>query len=331
MALALCCLIVFLVFEFYPSTSGQVFFEEGDVVMVSNNGFDPFYYTAVNFTRNDSSTQTNDMSNIKFYMQQCSKLVPNQRPILTNVTPIPPSNEDYRHPVYQGYLVRGSEVLFDVNITARTELTNCSAAIYIFRDYDSYFAFLYYDSDGRNAEKICLLFSNMFNQHTPYTFTVVETSYYFAALSAPTGSDGVDNIFFQTSGTQMYYTTGNLSPSCNIVRGTNSSCSVPLNTVNQSVQLSIGMLECFLAVLFTESASTGSDNKLHAYLSYYSSTARNPAHNIAKLFTLVSTTLLLVFTILVSIFNIVYYRIISPIRTFRSGDPQYEPVNTTET
>ena len=143
----------------------------------------------------------------------------------------------------------------------------------------------------------------MFNQRTPYTFTVVETSYYFAALSAPTKSDGVDNIFFQTSGTQMYYTTGNLSPSCNIVRGTNSSCSVPLNTVNQSVQLSIGMLECFLAVLLTESASTGSDNKLHAYLSYSSSTAHNPnsIHNIAKLLTLLLPVFSLLLTIVIAL------------------------------
>ena len=227
--------------------------------------------------------------------------------------------------------MRGSEVVFDVNITARTELTNCSAAIYIFRDYDSYFTFLYYGSDGSIAERICLLSSNMLNKHTLHTFTVDESSYYFAALSAPTGSDGVDNIYFQTGGTQMYYTTGNLSPSCSIIRGTNSSCSVPLNTVNQFVQLSIGKLECFLAVLLSESASTGSDNKLHAYLSYSSSTAHNPVQNVAKLFTLVSTSLLLAFAILVSIFNIVYYRIIPPVRTSRSGDLQYEPVNTTET
>ena len=289
MVLALCCFTVFLAFEFYPSTNGQVFFEEGDVVMVSNKGFDPFYYTSVNFTRNDSSTQTNDMSSIKLYKQQCSKLVPNQRPILTNITSIPPSNEDHRHPIYQGYLVRGSEVVFDVNITARTELTNCSAAIYIFRDYDSYFKFLYYGFDGSKAETRCLLLSNMLNHHTLYTFTVDESSYYFVALSAPTGSNGVNDIYFQTGGTQMYYTTGNLSLSCNIVRGTNSSCSVPLNTVNQSVQLSIGKLECFLAALLTESASTGSDNKLHAYLSYSSSTAHNPVHNIVTLLALAIT------------------------------------------
>ena len=53
--LGACCLITFFVFEFHSSTSGQVFFEEGDAVMVSNSGFDPFYYTAFNFTRNDSS------------------------------------------------------------------------------------------------------------------------------------------------------------------------------------------------------------------------------------------------------------------------------------
>ena len=252
--------------------------------MVSNNGFDPFYYTSVNFTRNDSSTQINDMSSIKLYMQQCSKLVPNQRPILTNVTSIPPSNEDRRHPVYQGYLVRNSEVVFIVNVSTCAVFPDCSAALYIFNDYQLYYKFLYFGSHAKGARKICLCTSNTSNQHM---FTSDTSSYYFVALSAPT--NGVNDISFQTTGTQMYYTTHNLSPSCNIVRETNSSCSVPLNTVNQSVQLSIGKLECFLAVLLSESASTDSDNKPHAYLSYSSSTAHNPVHNIVTLLVLVIT------------------------------------------
>ena len=329
MVLAVCCLIVFLVFELHPSTNGKVFLEEGDVVKVSNGGFDPFYYTAVNFTRNDSNTQTSDMSNIKLYMQQCSKLVPNQRPILTNVTSIPSTNEDHRHPVYQGYLVRGSKVVFTVNITTHAALTNCSAALYLFRDYQLYYKFLYFDSHWSSASKICLFISN--TSQDQHVFTPDTSSYYFAALSAPTGSDGVNDISFQTSGTQMYYTTDNLSPSCSIVTGTNSSCSVPLNTLNQSVQLSIGMQDCFLAVLLTEGASTGSNDKLYAYLSYYSSTARNPVHNIAQLLMLVSTSLLLALTIVVCILCCVYYCIVGPNHTSRSGDPMYEPVNTTET
>ena len=296
MVLALCCFTVFLAFEFYPSTNGQVFFEEGDVVMVSNKGFDPFYYTSVNFTRNDSSTQTNDMSSIKLYLQQCSKLVPNQRPIFTNVTSIPPSNEDRRHPVYQGYLVRNSEVVFIVNVSTCAAFPDCSAALYIFNDYQLYYKFLYFGSHAKGARKICLCTSNTSNQHM---FTSDTSSYYFVALSAPT--NGVNDIYFQTTGTQMYYTTHNLSPSCNIVRETNSSCSVPLNTVNQSVQLSIGKLECFLAVLLAESASTDSDNKLYAYLSYSSSTARNPIHNIAKLLALLLPVFSLLLTIVIAL------------------------------
>lgn len=303
MALGLCCLIVFLVFECYPSTNGKVFLEEGDVVKVSNSGFDPFYYTAVNFTRNDSNTLTSEMSNIKLYILQCNKLVPNQRPILTNTTHIPSTNEDHRHPVYQGYLVRGSKVVFTVNITTRAIFPDCSAALYLFRDYQLYYKFLYFDSHVSSANKICLFISN--TSQDQHVFTPDTSSYYFAALSAPT--NGVNEIYFQTSGTQMYYTTGNLSPSCSIVTGTNSSCSVPLNTLNRSVQLSIGMQDCFLAVLLTEGASTGSNDKLYAYLSYYSSTARNPVHNIAKLLMLVFTSLLLPFTIFVCILCCVYY------------------------
>ena len=249
--------------------------------MVSNDGFDPFYYTAVNFTRNDSGTQTNDMSNIKLYMQHCSKLVPNQRPILTNVTPIPPTNEDRRHPIYQGYLVRGSKVVFTVNISTCAVFPDCSAALYIFNDYQLYYKFLYFGSHAKSTSKICLCTFNTSNQHL---LTSDTSSYYFVALSAPT--NGVNDIYFQTTGTQMYYSTHNLSPSCNIVRGTNSSCSVPLNTVNQSVQFSTGKKECFLAVLLAESANTGSDDKLHAYLHYSSSTTHNPLHNIAQLITL---------------------------------------------
>ena len=271
--------------------------------MVSNNGFDPFYYTAVNFTRNDSSTQTNDMSNIKLYMQQCGKLVPNQRPILTNVTLIPPTNEDRRHPVYQGYLVKGSKVVFTVNISTYAVFPDCSAALYIFNDYQLYYKFLYSGSHAKSTSKICLCTFNTSNQHL---FTSDTSSYYFVAFSAPT--NGVNDIYFQTTGTQMYYSTHNLSLSCNIVRHTNSSCSVPLNTVNQSVQLSIGKLECFLAVLLTESASTGSDNKQHAYLSYSSSTAHNPLLNIATLLTLLELSVTCAIFVAILMCCIVHYR-----------------------
>ena len=291
--------------------------------MVSNNGFDPFHYTAVNFTRNDSSTQTNDMSKIKLYMQQCSKLVPNQRPILTNVTFIPSSNEDDRHRVYQGYLVRGSKVVFTVNVSTCAVFPDCSAALYIFSDYQLYYKFLYFGSHVKST-KICLCNSNTSRQHL---FTSNTSSYYFVALSAPT--NGVNDIYFQTTGTQMYYSTHNLSPSCNIVRATNSSCSVPLNTVNQSVQLSIGKLQCFLVVLLAESASTGSDNKQHAYLHYSSSTAHNPIHNIAKLLTL----LLPVFSLLLTIVIALVYRFVCYIRS-RSTTPPYVRIdssNTTDT
>ena len=226
-------------------------------------------------------TQASDTSNIKLYMQQCSKLVPNQRPILTNVTPIPPSNEDHRHPVYQGYLVRGSKAVFTVNVSTSAVFPDCSAALYIFNDYQLYYNFLY-GFQETSARRICLFISNASQDQHMLISDI--SSYYFVALSAPT--NGVNDIHFQTTGTQMYYTTHNLSPSCNIVRGTNSSCSVPLNTVNQSVQLSIGKEECFLAVLLSESASTGSDDKLHAYLHYSSSTTHNPLHNIARLLTL---------------------------------------------
>ena len=328
MVLAVCCLIVFLVFECYPSTNGKVFLEEGDVVKVSNGGFDPFYYAAVNFTRNDSNTQTSDMSNIKLYMQQCNKLVPNQRPILTNTTHIPSANEDHRHPVYHGYLVRGSKVVFTVNITTHAVFPNCSAALYIFRDYQLYYKFLYFGSHVSSASKICLFISN--TSQDQHVFTPDTSSYYFAALSAPTGSDGVNDIYFQTSGTQMYYTTGNLSSSCSIITGTNSSCSVPLNTLNRSVQLSIGMQECFFAVLLTESASTGSNDQLYAYLHYSSSTAPNPIHNIAKLLTL----LLAVFSLLLTIVIAPVYRFVSYVRISKSARPIYvriDPCNTTVT
>jgi len=60
-------------------------------------------------TRKDSKTHVIGSNQVKSYLQTCSKLVANHRPIHTKLTHIDSSNEDYRlFFVYQGYLLKGS-------------------------------------------------------------------------------------------------------------------------------------------------------------------------------------------------------------------------------
>ena len=105
----------------------------------------------------------------------------------------------------------------------------------------------------------------MIDCHPSYSFVADETSYYFIGLSVPRGSEGVNDIYYQTTGRQLYYTTGNLSLACSIVPGTNSSCYVPL-AASEPIA---GCTECFLAV--TDSSP---DDGL--YLNYSSSSTPNP-------------------------------------------------------
>ena len=252
---------------------GQVFLRSNDAVMVHQNGFDPFYCTRVTFTKNRSS----DDGHVQLYMQLCSDLVANARDIHTNVTYINQSiDESSRFRIGSYYLVTGSEVLFDVNVTAHTELPICSASLYIFRDYTAYSHFLADGSDTGKARQICLLISNetfVIDHNPSYAFIADETSYYFIGLSVPRGSEGVDNIYYQTTGTQLYYTTGNLTLACSIVPGTNSSCSDRL-AATEPIMVA-GHTECFLAV--TDSSPIDG-----LYLNYNSSSTPNPRHNIAR-------------------------------------------------
>ena len=174
--------VVFAIYETYPTMKGQVFLRSDEAVIVQQNGFDPFYYTTVTFTKNRST----DNGHVRFYMQPCSDLAANTRDIHTNVTHINQSvDESSRFRIGSYYLVTGSNVLFNVIITAHTELPTCSASLYIFRDYLAYSNFLADGSDTGKARQICLLISNetFMRDHNPsYVFIADETSYYFIGL-----------------------------------------------------------------------------------------------------------------------------------------------------
>jgi len=257
--------------ETYPTMKGQIFLSSGEAVVVQQNGFDPFHYTSVTFTKNRSS----DNGYIRFYIRPCSELMANRQAIHTNIR-YQSVDESTKFGIGSYYLVMGSEILFNVNITAHTELPICSAALYIFQDYDSYSNFLADGSDTSKARKICLIISNemLADPHPSYSYSFIpdDTSHYFIGLSVPRASEGVDHISHQATGTQLYYTTGNLSLACSIVPGTNSSCSVPL--ADSDPVLTSGSTKCFLAV-------TDSNDSL--YLNYSSLLTRNPLHNIARI------------------------------------------------
>jgi len=76
-----------------------------------------------------------------------------------------------------------------VNITAHTEFAECSAALYIFQDYECFGNFLSFGSDVNdcNTRGTCLLILSALDQQPPYAFMADETLYYFVALSAPRG------------------------------------------------------------------------------------------------------------------------------------------------
>ena len=294
---AICFIILFLVFEFYPPISGQTILQASDVVRLSSHGFDPFHYTTVTVTRNDSKTPVGDASRVKFYLQACSKLVPSHRPIRTKVTHIDSSSEDHTFFVYQGYLLKGSNISFDVNITAHTEFAKCSAALNIFQDYECFGNFLNFGSDVNDCStrRTCLHISSTLDQQPPYVFTADETSYYFVALSAPSGTEGVDDIYFQTTGMQLYYTTDDLPPDCSMITGINSSCSLSLPG-SQAFQVSLGNTVCVLAVMMADSTdtTTSENNTVTTYLTYSSTTAHNPAHNIVTLVLSVAITIIFI-------------------------------------
>ena len=290
---------IFAWLEAYPAMQGQVVLHSSEAVMVQHNGFDPFHYTRVTFTKNRST----DNGHVQFYVQLCSDLVANTRDIHTSVTHINQSiDESSRFRIGSYYLVTGSEVLFNVNITAHTELPICSASLYVFRDYLAYSNFLADGSDTGKVRQICLLITNEtfgIDRHPSYAFIADETSYYFIGLSVPRGSEGVDNIYYQTMGTQLYYTTGNLTLACSIVPGTNSSCSDRLAATEPIIVAE--RTECFLAV----TDSTPDDG---LYLNYNSSSTPNPRHNIARITTgLVCLPVFsLIFTVTIIILCAVY-------------------------
>ena len=208
--------------------------------------------------------------------------------------------------VFQGYLLKGSNVSFDVNITAHTEFAKCSAALYIFQNYECFGNFLNFgiDVNDCSTRRTCLRISSTLDQQPPYVFTADETSYYFVALSTPSGTEGVDDIYFQTTGMQLYYTTDDLPPDCSMITGINSSCSMSLPG-SQAVQVSLGNTVCVLAVMIADSTDTTSseNNTVPTYLTYSSTTARNPVHNIAKIVTLLAIiTILIVATVTVVVF-----------------------------
>jgi len=64
-----------------------------------------------------------------------------------------------------------------------------------------------------------------------------KTSYYFVDLSALRGVDCHD-IYFQTTGMQLYYTANDRPPACSMISDVNSSCCMSLPS-SQAIQLSL--------------------------------------------------------------------------------------------
>ena len=147
-----------------------------------------------------------------------------------------------------------------------------------------------------NTRWTCLLILSALDQQPPYVFMADETLYYFVALSAPMGIDGVKDIYFQTTGIQMYYTANCLPPAWSMISDINSSCSMSLPSSQAVFNWKDRMHSC------------SHDGRQHWYLfrefydeyfNYSSSTTLNPVHNIAKLVTLLTFVSLLIVTTVV--------------------------------
>ena len=135
----------------------------------------------------------------------------------------------HTYSVTADYFATGSKLMFQANTTAKVDRFNCSSAVYIFDDRDSYNNFLGYESTRNFVSRLCFNLSgngSYYNQVQSYSMK--ESSYLYIGLYLPPISIA-SHVDLSISGTQNFYIVADLTSRCNL-SSTQSTCPFTLST-----------------------------------------------------------------------------------------------------
>ena len=135
----------------------------------------------------------------------------------------------YSYSVTADYFATGSKLMFQANTTAKVDRFNCSSAVYIFDDSDSYNNFLGYESTKKFVSRLCFNLSgngSYYNQVQSYSMK--ESSYLFIGLYLPPISIA-SHVDLSISGTQNFYIVADLISRCNL-SSTQHTCPFTVST-----------------------------------------------------------------------------------------------------
>ena len=128
-----------------------------------------------------------------------------------------------------GYFGHSSELIFQANVTGQVDLSNCSAAVYLFDNADSYSKFLTDGTTGNYVHRACFNLSrNGSGYNYPQSYSIGESDYLFLGLYLPLIGIA-DHADLAISGVQSYYNQSELTSQCNISLN-NPTCSFALST-----------------------------------------------------------------------------------------------------
>ena len=126
------------------------------------------------------------------------------------------------------YFAVGSELMFQANITAKVDRFNCSSAVYIFDDSDSYINFLGSGTINNFVGRLCFNLSrngSYYNQVQSYSMK--ESSFLYIGLYLPPISIA-SHVDLSISGTQNFI-VADLTSRCNL-SSTKPTCKFTLST-----------------------------------------------------------------------------------------------------
>ena len=139
------------------------------------------------------------------------------------------------------YFAVGSKLMFQANITAKVDRFNCSSAIYIFDDSNSYKNFLGYELTRNSVGRLCFNLSqngSYYNQVQSYSMK--ESSFLYIGLYLPPISIA-SHVDLSICGTQNFYIVADLTSHC-ILSATKPTCKFTLSTNNDETSNDICIL-----------------------------------------------------------------------------------------
>ena len=148
----------------------------------------------------------------------------------------------HTYSVTADYFATGSKLMFQANTTAKVDRFNCSSAVYIFNDSDSYNGFLGSESTKNFVSRLCFnLSGNGSYYNHVQSYSMKESSYLYIGLYLPPISIA-SHVDLSISGTQYFYIVADLTSRCNLSL-TQHTC---LFTLSKNVVISKHMYICIL-------------------------------------------------------------------------------------